>query len=331
MGTGSAHAREVREAVEKRPASSTKSGLVGTPSSPIMTRTRTLHRSTDPVAHDCVTVTFIRDGSAFLLSDFGQQPVKPGDVILLCANTLCGSEPEGHVTDTTVYLDTDYVIDQVFWQHVGILQDRLDAQEFAATIYTEPAQILLLGEDRAGMLMPWLDELVALSIENSPVANFYRMQALWSSIAHVIAPFVRTSPVRTSSTQRATTWPTLPRHRRFAPLRREARRAAELLREDPARRWSVSVLANEVHLSKSQVGRLFVEAFGKSPIAYLTMLRTERMAVLLRTTDAPITVIAEEVGWGDPDFAARQFRRSVGVSPSSYRASSRTQAPQATG
>lgn len=298
---------------------------------PMFARTRTFHRPVEPVAYDCVKVITVRDGSAFLFSEFGQRPVRPGDVILLCANTLCGSEPEGHITVTTVYLDTDYVLDQVRWQYAGILQDRLDAQEFAATIYTEPAQILRLGTDRAGMLMPWLDELVALSIQTRKVEAFYRMQALWFSVAHVIAPFIKTSSVRTSSTQRAAAWPTSPRIRRFGPLRAEARRAADLLRSEPNRRWSVSELANEVHLSKSQIGRLFVEAFGKSPIAYLTMLRTERMAALLRTTDASIAVIAEEVGWSDPDFASRQFRRSVGITPSSYRALSRAQAPQATG
>jgi len=83
-------------------------------------------------------------------------------------------------------------------------------------------------------------------------------------------------------------------------------------------------LANEVHLSKSQVGRVFVEAYGKSPIAYLTTLRTERMAGLLRTTDAPIAVIAREVGWDAADFAARQFRRSIGVTPRRYRSLSRS-------
>ena len=271
----------------------------------------------------------VRDGSAILFSEFGQQPVRAGDVVLLGANTLCGTEPEGLVTVTTIYADTDYIVDQVFWQHVGLLSDRLEAQDFAATIYTEPAQILRVGEDRAGMLMPWLDELVVLSVADRPVENFYRMQALWFSVAHVVTPFIRTSPIRTSPTQRATSWPTSPRHRRFAPLRQEARKAAELLRAELGRRWSVTDLADEVHLSKSQVGRVFVEAFGKSPIAYLTMLRTERMAGLLRTTDAPIAVIAQEVGWGDPDFAARQFRRSVGVTPSNYRALSRVRAQAA--
>lgn len=278
-----------------------------TPYAPLLARTRTIHRPVGPVAYDCVKVIVVRDGSAILFSEFGQQPVTIGDVILLGANTLCGSEPEGQVTVTTIYADTDYVVDQVFWQYVGLLQDRLDAQGFASTVYTEPAQILRLGEDRAGMLMPWLDELVALSVDGRFVENFYRMQALWFSIAHVIAPFIKTSPIRTSPTQRARAWPVSPRHRRFAPLRGEARKVAELLRADLARRWSMGDLADEVHLSKSQVGRLFVEAYGKSPIAYLTMLRTERMAGLLRTTDASIAVIAREVGWDAPDFATSSW------------------------
>lgn len=298
---------------------------------PVVARTRTIHHSAGPVAYDCVRVVVVRSGSAILLSEFGQRIVKVGDVVLLGANTLCACEPEECLTVTTVYVDTDYVIDQVFWQHVGLLQDRLAAQDFAATIYTESAQVLSLGEDRVGMLMPWLDELVALSLANEPVSNFYRMQALWFSIAHVIAPSINTSPIRTSSTQRATACPTVPRHRRFAPLRQEARRAAELLHNDPVRGWSVTDLAKEVSLSKSQVGRIFVEAFGKSPIAYLTMLRTERMAGLLRTTNTPIAVIAREVGWGDPDFAARQFRRSVGVTPREYRAMIRSRLSQSSG
>ncbi len=276
-------------------------------------------------------VIVVRDGSAALFSEFGQKPVNVGDVVLLGANTLCGSEPEGHITVTTIYADTDYVLDQVFWQHAGILRDRLDAAEFVSTIYTEPAPVLRIGEDRAGMLMPWLDELVSLSIDGRFMESFYRMQSLWFSVAHVIAPFIKTSQARTTSTQRATVWPASPRHRCFAPLRNEARKAADLLRADPVRRWSVGELADEVHLSKSQLGRVFVDAYGKTPIAFLTMLRTERMAALLRTTDAPITLIARDVGWGDPDFATRQFRRSVGVTPGAYRALSRTQVPQTTG
>lgn len=37
--------------------------------------------------------------------------------------------------------------------------------------------------------MPWLDELVALSIDGRFVVSFHRIQALWSSVVHVVAPF----------------------------------------------------------------------------------------------------------------------------------------------
>ena len=272
-----------------------------------------------PLAYDCVKVIVVRDGSAFLFSEFGQQLVKAGDVILLGANVLCGSEPEGHITVTTVYLDTDYVLDQVRWQYAGFLDDRLDAQGFAETIYTEPAQILRLGEERAGMLMPWLDELVALSIDGDFVRHYLRIQALWFQIAYVIAPFIKVSPVRLSPSQRAHIRPTLPRDRRFAPLRADVRRAAALLREDPARPWTLDDLATEVHLSPSRLSSVFVEAFGKTPLAFLTMIRAETLAKYLRETDLTVTAAMQRVGWHSRSHGSRLFRQYVGLTRGNYR------------
>lgn len=286
---------------------------------PLLARSRTVHHPIGPVAYDCVKVIVVRDGSAILFSEFGQQPVKPGDVILLGANVLCGSEPEGHITVTTVYLDTDYVLDQVRWQYAAFLEDRLDAQGLAETIYTEPAQILRLGEDRAGMLMPWLDELVTLSVDGDFVRHYLRMQALWFQIAYVIAPFIKVSPVRISPSQRAHIRPTLPRDRRFAPLRVEVRRAAGLLRENPSRRWTLDELAAEVHLSPSRLSSVFVEAFGKTPLAFLTMLRAEHVAKLLRETDLTVTAAMQRAGWHSRSHATRLFRQYVGVAPGHYR------------
>lgn len=286
---------------------------------PVLARTRTVHTPVGPVAYDCVKVIFVRSGSAILFSEFGQRPVTVGDVVVLGANVLCGSEPEGRVTVTTICLDRDYIIDQVFWQYVGLLQDRLEAQDFAETIYTDPAQILRLGEDRAGMLMPWLDELVALSIDGHFARHFFRMQALWFSVAHVLAPFINVSPVRVSPSQRAHIRPTLPRDRRFAPLRTEVRKAAELLRASPAQRWTLDTLAARVHLSSSQLSRVFTDAYGKTPLAFLTMIRAERLARYLRETDLPIEAAMREVGWHSRGHAAQLFRQYVGVTPHRYR------------
>ena len=284
---------------------------------PILARTRTLHRPVGPVAYDCVKLIIVRDGSAFLSGELGQQPVNVGDAVLLCTNTLCGCDPEGHVTVTTICVDTDYVIDQVFWQYSGVLCDRLDARELIEAMYVEPAQILHLGEQRAGMLMAWLDEMVRLTVDRDYLAKFNRVQALWFSVADMIAPFITVSPVRVSASQRAR--PTLPRHRRFSPLREEARQVAGLLRGEPSRYWTLGELAADIHMSGSQLARVFTDAYGKTPLAYLTMVRAEELARLLRETDVPIEKAMRQVGWHSRGHASQLFKQYVGMTPVGYR------------
>ncbi|WP_282836736.1 helix-turn-helix domain-containing protein [Microbacterium flavum] len=286
---------------------------------PIVVRTRTDHLAIAPIAFDCVKLIVVRAGGALLSGEFGNRNVEVGDVIVLAANTLCGAEPEDWITATTLYIDRDYVIDQVFWQHAAQFRDRRDAVDFLDTHYSQPAQVIRIGEDRAGILMPWLDELAALSTDGAPPHRFHRMQALLFAVLDVVLPLLAVSNAGRKPIQRTTTLPTRPRHRQFRPLRPEAREAAGMMRSKLHHRWTVSEIADSTYLSTSQLRRVFVEAFGKSPIAYLTMLRVERMAELLSTTNWPISRIAAEVGWGDADFAARQFRRSTGVPPTEYR------------
>lgn len=169
---------------------------------PIIARCQTIRSPVEPVAYDWVKLVIVRQGSAILLSEFGERHIRVGDVLVLGTQTLCGSEPEGAITVTAIYLDRDYVIDQIFWQHMSLLTDRLDAQELAQALYSEPAQILRLGEDRVGMLMPWLDELVALSLDGGALERFFRMQSLLFAVLDVIAPYVKTTTSRNSSTQR---------------------------------------------------------------------------------------------------------------------------------
>lgn len=106
---------------------------------------------------------------------------------------------------------------------------------------------------------------------------------------------------------------------RVAPLRADVRRAADLLRENPARRWTLEDLAAEVHLSPSRLSSVFVEAYGKTPLAFLTMLRAEQLAKLLRETDLTVTTAMQRVGWRSRSHASRLFHQHVGMTPGEYR------------
>ena len=161
--------------------------------------------------------------------------------------------------------------------------------------------------------MPRLDEMARLSVERHPVKHYPRMQALWFQIAYVIAPYNKVSAVRLCPSQRAHTRPALPRDRRFVPLRAEVRHVAQALRERPEHRWSLEDLAAEVHLSPSRLSTVFIEAYGKTPLAFLTMTRAENLAEYLRETDLAGTAAMQRGCRHSRSRATRLFREYVGV------------------
>jgi len=65
--------------------------------------------------------------------------------------------------------------------------------------------------------------------------------------------------------------------------------------------------------------RRFSEAVGLSPIAYVQRLRVEEAKRRLERTDAPVDEISWNVGYEDPAFFRRLFRRRTGLKPSEYR------------
>lgn len=282
-------------------------------------RTRTIHRPIGPAAYNWVQLVVVRDGTAIVFSEFGEQPVSFGDAILLGPNVLFGIEPEGLLTFSTIYIDTDLALDQFFWQYSIILHDRLDAQGFAEKVYSEPAQLLHLGRDRAGLISPWLDEMVALSAEGKFHERFPRLQSLWFAVVDVIAPFVRVSSVRLTRLQRARSRPVSSHEQTLGPLRREAMLVRDALHRQISHPWTLAELADLVRLSPKQLARVFTNAFGKTPTGYLTVLRIQEMARLLRETDITVAAAGQRVGWRSRSRAIEAFTAHTGITPSRYR------------
>lgn len=88
--------------------------------------------------------------------------------------------------------------------------------------------------------------------------------------------------------------------------------------------WTLSFLAEEVHLSRSQLVRSFDATTGLSPMAYLRQMRVERMARLLVSTDLSVAEAARSVGWKNQFHASQCFHAHYGISPTEYRRRQRT-------
>ena len=65
--------------------------------------------------------------------------------------------------------------------------------------------------------------------------------------------------------------------------------------------------------------RRFKEATGYTPIAYVQNLRVQRAKQQLETSDRSVDRISWRVGYRDPSFFRRLFKRLAGTTPSAYR------------
>ena len=83
---------------------------------------------------------------------------------------------------------------------------------------------------------------------------------------------------------------------------------------------SVTMLADRVGLDRTHFTRLFTKLYGMAPTAFIHQRRLSRAKLLLRSTDASIGAIADELGYTDGSHLWREFKRSTGLAPSEYRA-----------
>ncbi|MDY5015580.1 MAG: AraC family transcriptional regulator, partial [Eubacteriales bacterium] len=86
---------------------------------------------------------------------------------------------------------------------------------------------------------------------------------------------------------------------------------------------SLSLLSERFDLSEAYLSHLFKEQTGENFSACLERIRMNRAHTLLSTTDLPVDVIAERIGYNSGDTFRRAFRRFHGITPGAYRNSTR--------
>ena len=91
------------------------------------------------------------------------------------------------------------------------------------------------------------------------------------------------------------------------------------LQEHLSQEVSLSVLAEEFHLSAQYISQLFKSEIGVNFLAYLTSIRMEQAKKLLLSTSLPIADVAEQSGYADYRVFTKVFKKSEGMTPSQYR------------
>ena len=78
-------------------------------------------------------------------------------------------------------------------------------------------------------------------------------------------------------------------------------------------------LAGLACLSKYHFARAFKESFQTTPHQYVLKCRIEHASSLLRNTDFPISIIAEQCGFSSASRFSKVFSNLQGISPNRYR------------
>ena len=82
---------------------------------------------------------------------------------------------------------------------------------------------------------------------------------------------------------------------------------------------NIDALAKQFNVSRRVFFRKFKELTGYSPLQYLLQQRLSAAEHLLRSTDLPLSAIAERCGFCDSNYLSKLFRRYHRTSPGTFR------------
>ena len=78
-------------------------------------------------------------------------------------------------------------------------------------------------------------------------------------------------------------------------------------------------LASAVHLSPSYLSKMFKKQTGENISLYIQNTRIEKAKWLLTSTSKKVYEVAEDVGFSDPVYFSRIFKKTVGMKPKDYK------------
>lgn len=264
-----------------------------------------LHNKVQPLhCHSFVEIAFVTGGCGVHQSRAGGQQLTVGDVILLRPGVWHGYDPVQHLTLYNCCFSSELLRRELDWSR----EDPM----LAYLLWTGP-----YSAQGHGMLTIHLDRdtfeecrvhLAALAaLRHSPVAR-YR------------ADIVGRLTLLLSILGRAAVETAGPLPGPAETARPVVGQAMRLLETRLADHWTLTELAEELHLAPGYLVRLFKAATGLPPMAYLARLRAEHAANLLLRSDESIACIGRTVGWPDQNYFARRFRAHYGLSATTYRA-----------
>ena len=82
--------------------------------------------------------------------------------------------------------------------------------------------------------------------------------------------------------------------------------------------WDISAMSRFCNLSTDYFSHQFKTLTGYAPVQYLNRLRIEKAKELLLTEDLSVSEVAALVGYKDPLYFSKAFKKATGSSPKMF-------------
>ncbi|WP_282938302.1 AraC family transcriptional regulator [Paenibacillus sp. RC67] len=128
------------------------------------------------------------------------------------------------------------------------------------------------------------------------------LHLLLAEYAEALQPEQKSSPQLTSSSEQI------------------VQQALQYLSTQYAEPITIELMAETLGYNRAYLSTLFKKHTGLTPVTFLLQLRTDKARLLLRERqELTVEQIASSVGFQDPLYFSKQFKRLYGMSPTDYR------------
>jgi AraC-like DNA-binding protein len=259
---------------------------------PLHSDRRSLDAPVTPHAHDFCEVMVIVSGRAVYRTRHGSRLLEGGDVVAVRPGSWHEYRDVVDLDVLNIYLGQELLSGDLAWI--------LDYPRLTNLIFGTGDVRLRLTPASTDRTRWWLEQLANCS-DHREAEQPLQLRSL---LGCVFAEFAGAAS-DASHTGR--------------PMTPATRAALLAMAQDPARAWSAADLAAIARVSPSHLQHQFAEQLGTSLLGWLAQYRSEQMAVGLAASGRPVAEIGRAVGWHDPNYAARRFRATYGMSPTEYR------------
>lgn len=93
----------------------------------------------------------------------------------------------------------------------------------------------------------------------------------------------------------------------------------EFLNEHIEEQITLDMITKRFAINRNKLNALFVKHSSMTCMSYLQKLRIDLAKILLSKTEIPVSEVSARVGFADPNYFTKLFKKTTGVTPSKYR------------